>query len=66
MNLPLSPAVVNGWSMHRYEKLDILIQGSFITGNELNSAPSGSFVSSTGLRHLIGFCRLDSLMKGLR
>ena len=53
--------------MRRDEKLDldIFIQGSYITDNALNSALSSSFVISTGERHLIGFCRLDSLMKGL-
>ena len=42
------------WSMRRDEKLDfnILIQGSYITDNELNSAFSSSFVSSTGVRVL--------------
>ena len=39
--------VVNGWSMRRYEKLDltfsfILTHFHFITDNELNSALSGS------------------------
>jgi len=53
--------------MRRDEKLDldIFTQGSYITDYELNSALSSSFLSSTGVRHLIGFCRLDSLMKGL-
>ena len=46
--------VVNGWGMRRYQKLDvdILIQSSFITDDELNSALSSSFVSSTGVRVL--------------
>ena len=53
--------------MRRDEKLDleIFIQGSYITDNELTSVLSSSFVISTGVRHLIGFCRLGSLMKGL-
>ena len=53
--------------MRRDEKLhlDIFIQGSYITDNELTSVLSSSFVISMGVRHLIGFCRLDSLMKGL-
>ena len=53
--------------MRRDEILDLnsFIQGSYITDNELNSALSSSVFSSTGVRHLIGFCRLDSLMKGL-
>ena len=40
--------------MRRDEKLDldIFIQGSYITDNELNSAISSSFVISTGVRHL--------------
>ena len=40
--------------MRRDEKLDldILIQGSYITDNDLNSALSSSFVSSTGIRVL--------------
>ena len=53
--------------MRRDEKLDldIFIQGSYITDNELTFVLSSSFVISTGVRHLIGFCRIDSLMKGL-
>ena len=40
--------------MRRDEKLDldIFIQGSYITDNELTSALSSFFVISTGVRHL--------------
>ena len=42
------------WSMRRDEKLDIdiVIQGSYITDNELTSVLSSSFIISTGVRHL--------------
>ena len=45
--------VVSGWSMRRFEKLDldIMIRGNFIADNELNSALSGSFLNSTGVHH---------------
>ena len=40
--------------MRRDEELDldIFIQGSYITDNELTSVLSSSFVNSTGVRHL--------------
>ena len=40
--------------MRRDEKLDldIVIQGSYITDNELTSVLPSFFVSSTGVRHL--------------
>ena len=43
--------VVSGWSMRRFEKLDldIMIRGNFIANNELNSALSGCFLNSTGI-----------------
>ena len=43
--------VVSGWSMRRFEKLDldIMSRGNFIANNELNSALSGSFLNSTGV-----------------
>ena len=45
--------VVSGWSMRRFEKLDldIILRGNFIADNELNSALSGSFLNSTGAHH---------------
>ena len=45
--------VVSGWSMHIFEKLDldIMIRENFIADTDLNSALSGSFLDSTGVRH---------------
>ena len=43
---------VNGRSMRRYEKLDISNQEVFSKDDELNSALSSSFVSTTKVRVL--------------